>query len=210
LAEDHPVGAAIAVVDYDDLVDIVEVDGDLNMVPERGTPCGELVVLGAEGGAGQHNLVVFPRHPASGHEAFRRAGEAVIDAIEQQRVGPAGGQGQARIQARAGQQGPAAENPQNVAAVEPWVMFQVTRMSALNHLSPPDSGIQLRHYRPFVNPLAMPQGYAPTRSSVRPYCAMEHPNILAVFGMRLPDRVSRLPEGLRLGSTYSKMRLKWA
>src|SRR5579885_727426 len=44
LAEDHLVGAAIAVVDDDDLADVVQVERDLDMLPEGLAPGGELVV----------------------------------------------------------------------------------------------------------------------------------------------------------------------
>src|SRR3990167_5340060 len=105
-AQKDLVGAAVAVVDHHDLVDVVEVDGDVHVGPEGLAPAGEFVGQSAQRGAGQDDVVVFVMEAVAFHIGDGVIGQAIVHAGQQQDVGVAPRPGDAGRQG--GQQADAA------------------------------------------------------------------------------------------------------
>ncbi|MBP0480899.1 hypothetical protein [Sagittula salina] len=84
LARDGLVGAAIAVIHHEHLVDLAQVDRDLRVVAERLAPFAELVGERTKRCPGQHDRVVPVGHATPAHGSDEVVGRAEIHAAEKQ------------------------------------------------------------------------------------------------------------------------------
>lgn len=72
-----------------DLVDVLKIDGNIQMLPEGLVSGRELVRDGAEASPSEHHVVVLVLHAPSGHDYLDIVHKTVVHATEQQRVGSA-------------------------------------------------------------------------------------------------------------------------
>ena len=78
LAQHHFVGAAVAVVENHHLVNVVQADRHVQMLPERLVPGRKFVGYRPQRRAGQHDMVVLVFHATRGHEGFGFIYQAVV------------------------------------------------------------------------------------------------------------------------------------
>src|SRR6185437_7997507 len=92
-AEDDAIAAAFSVIEDDDAADAVQLDREIEMVPKALRPMRIKRIRRAERGTRENHMVVIRGKPAPFHIARDLAGQAIIDAAQEQRFGLSGAGG---------------------------------------------------------------------------------------------------------------------
>ena len=107
-AEGELVGPAVAVIDDDHLLDVVQLDRHVEVLPEGVVPVREGVADDAERRAGEDDVVIIVLEAPGVHERHEVVDEAIVHAAQEQRLRVAAGarlRGDAHEQRRTGAEG---------------------------------------------------------------------------------------------------------